>query len=284
MAKATEVMAVMTQTIDMPDQKSKKATRPKRIATAPEYRQEQAKVRPKVRPAAMPDVNHDSPPSLAIPVPAKKTTRPKRVAPAPEYRREQTTARPTTRSTTLRAVKPDVPPPPVEPGAPALPMTQEQSFDELVRRASAGNKVCLAGLRKLLDEKPEIWRTVGNLSALAEKCWIGLLGNGNKLAEESIPRRLKELKAELAGHHPTPLEKMLIDLIGVTWLAAQHGEISAAGPPGASLQQANFRLRRAESAQRRLLNSVKMLTMVRALVPRSLMPLSAGGHLEKPDA
>jgi hypothetical protein len=203
----------------------------------------------------------------------KKTTRPKRNTPAPENRQTRPKARPTSQLATLPAVRLENPPPQAKQKQPAPPMTQEQGFEELVRRANAGNKVCLAGLRKLLDEKPEIWRTVGNLSALAEKSWISLLSNGNTLAEESIPRHLKELKAGLAGDDPTPVEKMLIDLIGVTWLAAQHGEISASSPPGGSLQQANFRLRRAESSQRRLLNWVKMLAMVRALVPRGLMPL-----------
>ena len=88
----------------------------------------------------------------------------------------------------------------------------------------------------------------------------------------------------MAGPHATPLEKLLIDQVGVTWLAAQHGEISLADEPGGSLQQANFRLRRAESAQRRLLNAVKTLTMVRALVPRGLLPQSAGDLRERPEA
>jgi len=204
---------------------------------------------------------------------SKKAIRTKPGARAPEIRQERAKTRPKCRPAALPRLKHDSPSPKAKP-VPAKPLTQEEGFDELVRRANSGNKVCLAGLRKLLDEKPEIWRTVGNLSTLAEKYWTDLLSNGNKLAEESIPRRLKEMKAELAGPDPTPLEKMLIDMIGATWLAAQHGEISAASPPGASLRQANFWLKRAESAQRRLLNTVKMLTMVRALVPRGLMPMA----------
>ena len=70
-----------------------------------------------------------------------------------------------------------------------LTPSQAEAFNEVVRRANSGNETCLAGLRKLLDERPEIWQAIGNVSALAEKSWIALIGNGNKLVEESIPRR-----------------------------------------------------------------------------------------------
>lgn len=164
-------------------------------------------------------------------------------------------------------------PPTTEPSVPAPPPTQAQALAEVVRRANLGNEECLVGLRRLLDEHPEIWQTTGDLNALAEKRWIGLLSKGNKLLEESIPRRLKCMKAELAGSKATPLETLLIDLVGVTWLAAQHGEMDAASPPGASLSQAAFRLRRAESAQRRLLNATKTLTLVRMLAERGRVAL-----------
>jgi hypothetical protein len=64
----------------------------------------------------------------------------------------------------------------------------------------------------------------------------------------------------------------LIDLIGVTWLATQHADIEAACPPGASLGQAAFRLKRAESALRRHLSAVKTLTALRTLMPQGLVP------------
>jgi hypothetical protein len=102
------------------------------------------------------------------------------------------------------------------------------------------------------------------------------LSSGNTLIEESVSRRLKELKAELRGPRATALEELIIDLIGITFLAAQHGEIAAASPLGGSIQQANFRLRRAESAQRRFLNAIKTLAMLRALLPRGLRPLVHG--------
>lgn len=148
-------------------------------------------------------------------------------------------------------------------------VTQAEAFQELVRRASQENEHCLRGLREILDQQPEIWQKVGDVSALAERAWVDLLSAGNKLLDESIPRRLKGLKSDLAGPSPTPLESLLIDYLGVTWLAAQQGEIAAA-QAGGSPEVARLRLRRAESAQKRFTGAVKTLSLVRALLPGGL--------------
>jgi hypothetical protein len=128
-------------------------------------------------------------------------------------------------------------------------------------------------LRKILDEQPAIWKAVGNASALAERAWLELLADGNKLALECIPRHLRELKAELAGPRPSPLEKLLVDLVGVAWLAANYGEIAAASPAG-GCQQAALRLRQAESGQKRLLGAVRTLALVRELLPQPGLPVA----------
>jgi hypothetical protein len=127
---------------------------------------------------------------------------------------------------------------------------------------------CLKRLRQLLDENPDLWRGAGDVGAIAERAWIEVLAEGNALISESVTRRLRELKIELAGAETTPLETLLVDVVGVTWLAAKHGEMHAASS-GGSLQQAAFRLKRAEPAQRRFLGRIKTLAKIRALLPRA---------------
>jgi hypothetical protein len=151
-------------------------------------------------------------------------------------------------------------------------MTQAQAFAEMVRRANLGNEACLQQLRVMLDERPEIWMTVGDAGKLAERAWFTLLAARNALVEQSMPRRHKELKAELAGPSPSPLEKVLVDLIGLRWLAVQQAEIDAA-EASADLKLANFRLKRAESAQKRFASSVKLLQLVRSTVSPSPCPM-----------
>jgi hypothetical protein len=215
---------------------------------------------------------------LRSPGKVTKAARREVTSPPPEQVRQRAKTPPRRRPAATSRPQPRVARPPAttakEPSASLTPpITQAQALQELVRRANEGNATCLAGLRRTLDNNPPLWRAAGDVSALAERHWIELLACGNKLAEESIPRRLRELKDGLAGPDPTSLEALLIDVIGVNWLAAQHGEIAAA-QAGGSIQQATFRHRRAESCQRRLIKAIKALAMVRALWSRAA-PMTA---------
>ncbi len=219
-------------------------------------------------------------PTTAASKPSKPACKPAS-NPAREQPQTRTKATPRRRTSASRPQPPvSRPEQPASEGTtapPTPPITQAEAFAEVVRRASEGNEQCLAGLRAQLDNNPEIWRKVGDVSALAEKAWIELFSSGNKLAEESILRRQRELKADLAGSQASPLEKLLIDLVGVTWLAALHGEYAAASPPGGSIQLATYRLKRAESAQRRFARAVRTLTLVRAAAPKRSSSACARG-------
>jgi hypothetical protein len=143
---------------------------------------------------------------------------------------------------------------------------------ELVQRAQGGDAGVLPRLRAILDDCPEVWRHLGDLSALAERAWVAVLAGGHPLAAESMRRTVAEMKAELSGERPGRLEKMLVDEVLACWLETKYLEATAAEPGRASVQQAGHRLKRLESAQRRYLNAVKTLTAVRKLIPASAAP------------
>jgi hypothetical protein len=121
---------------------------------------------------------------------------------------------------------PIIPPEPEPAQPPATPVvpTPAQALREVVRRADEGNTQCLDGLRRLLDERPEIWQKAGDIAALAETAWIELLANGSSLARLAIPRALKAMKCELAGNRPTPLEEP------VSVVRQGHSQPRRAGP------------------------------------------------------
>jgi hypothetical protein len=148
----------------------------------------------------------------------------------------------------------------------------QQLFKEVVARANEGERLAIDRLRKFLDLNPFIWQRAGDLTAVAERAWVELIAGEDQFRTESVKWRLAQLKDELKGPHPTALEALLVDLVGVAWLGTQHAEIQAASPAGASLDQAAFRLKRAESTQRRLLAATKTLATLRALVPAGLVP------------
>jgi hypothetical protein len=157
-------------------------------------------------------------------------------------------------------------------------------FKELVQRANAGERDALDQLRKVLDLVPSIWQRAGDLTAKAEWAWLLAIAGSNRLVAESAKRCLRQLKSELAGPQPTPIENLLIDQIAVAWLATRHAEIQTACQDGNSLTLAAFHLKRTESAQKRFLAAVKTLAMVRSLLPVGLAPArrlaSSGGEQE----
>ncbi len=163
--------------------------------------------------------------------------------------------------------------------APEVPWATD--VRQLLDRAGRGDQTCLPALRQLLDTRPDIWRTLGDLARHAELSLLRLVAGANLLAHETTQRRLQELKAELAGPVPTPLERLLVDRIGVCWLMvhgldlelARMDKGQAAGPLGVSVQ------RRLDSAQKRYLAALKQLALVRKLLPPRLVPLEVSRRL-----
>jgi hypothetical protein len=141
----------------------------------------------------------------------------------------------------------------------------------LTERANAGDRQALAELRQLLDSHPEIEQHVGDLARLAEAAWIEHVVGKDTLVNESVKRQVAELKRNLSGERPTTLETLVVDLVGINYLAERHAEITAAADT-TSLQEAVFRLKRSESVQRRYLSSLKLLANLRALLPQGLAP------------
>jgi hypothetical protein len=141
-----------------------------------------------------------------------------------------------------------------------------------VAQANGGDAEALARLRAFLDANPWLWQQAGDLTAAAEGAWLGLIAGPNHLVAESVKRRLAALKDDLKGPHAGTLEALLVDVVAVAWLALQDAELGAARPAGGSLAQAAFRLKRAESCQRRFASAVKTLAGLRALAPQGLVP------------
>lgn len=185
-----------------------------------------------------------------------------------------------------KSVQPRKLPVPVQPdsdaGPPEMPqrpaLSRPEAIQELVRRANAGNEACLAGLRQILDGSPEIWQTVGDLARHCELAWSDLTAGDDHLMVESIKRQVADMKVQLAGPTPSPLESILVDQAVCTWLATKHAEMDAAKPGRSGLGEASFKLKHCESAQKRHLAALKTLAMIRALRlgTRSASPTNRG--------
>lgn len=152
-------------------------------------------------------------------------------------------------------------------------------IQKLVERAQAADQAAVAELRDLLDRRPEIWRRLGDLAQHAEMTMLALVAGTNVLAQESITLKLADLKSDLAGFSPSPLEILLVDRIAISWMQVHHADMDAAsilskdkGTTPLSL----YAQRRLDSAHRRYLQSIKTLATVRKLIkPPSSPPAIA---------
>jgi len=150
-----------------------------------------------------------------------------------------------------------------------------ESLQDLVRRAEAGDQSALPALRHFLDENEQVWRRTGDLGLQAEASLVSLAAGGNLVLAESIGRKVRALKEELAGPAPSLLERLLVDRVALTWLQASYFDALGAQAGEVSTAQAGELRRRQDAAANRFLAAVRALTLLR----RHLRP--AGGRHEK---
>ena len=112
-------------------------------------------------------------------------------------------------------------------------------------------------------------RRCGEMGQAAEAAWLDLAGGGDDGVREALGRKLAALKADLGGPAPTPLERLLVERVALTWLAAGYSAAAVAGAPGRGLSPAQLgQLQgRQERAQRGFLAATKALATVKKLIP-----------------
>jgi hypothetical protein len=145
-------------------------------------------------------------------------------------------------------------------------------LEGLVGRANQGDAVARAELARFLDDHPEVVEACGDLGKVAERAWVHLIVGDQVLGAEVVTRHVEALKADLLGPHATRIEQILAEDIVLAYLAARHAEVSVAQPGSQPLGVAAFRVRRCESAQRRLQRALATLALLRAKLPAGLAP------------
>jgi hypothetical protein len=144
---------------------------------------------------------------------------------------------------------------------------------QLLKKAEAGDRSVLPQLRRALDGDPDLWRGYGNLAAHAEASLAMLAAGPNLLLAESLRRKLAELKAELGGESPSPLEKLLAERITATWLQVAYFDALLAQAGGAGDARLRALQRLQDAAHRRHLAGIKQLAVVRRLLRPAPSPL-----------
>jgi hypothetical protein len=135
----------------------------------------------------------------------------------------------------------------------------------ILERAQRGNATELPELREAPRSRPDLVEYCGDLAATAERDWVDLVAGADLVLGESVKLRPAEMKASLAGPDPTPLERLAIERIAITWLLqCGFADAAATGPGDVPPRVAEFIIERMDRAQKRHLAA---LAMIRKLTP-----------------
>lgn len=141
-------------------------------------------------------------------------------------------------------------------------------LNELVREAKSGNAEALPQIRQILNEYPALWQHYGDLPRHVESKWIGLLAGDDACLRESIAMRVDELRSELLGKDPSPLETLLVERITMSWFMVRYFDSAVAlATRGVPTTQARFMDEQLHRAQKRYTEAIKALAEVRKLLP-----------------
>ena len=139
----------------------------------------------------------------------------------------------------------------------------------MLMAAGRGGKTILPALWKRFDDEPDLWEQAGNIALQAERSVLSLAAGKNALAFDAMERKVDQLRVELVGPSPTPLERLPVDQIVVCWLQVNQAERTCVGffHDGGSMAEAEFHQRRLDPrAQKRYLAAIKTLAQVRRLL------------------
>jgi hypothetical protein len=185
------------------------------------------------------------------------------------------------------ATKPTATPP--ESPRPTPPTPEEvaelearKKIEELVRRAEQGDASVMPQLARILDMAPSMWRSYGDLGARVEATWLSMMAGQNLMLRESWRRELAELRAEVGGDAPSPLERLLAGRVAAAWMQVQCADAGAATVQGGPEEA--IALRRQNAAQKRLLQATRTLAVVRRLLQPRVSPVQVATRLSAGDS
>ena len=140
-------------------------------------------------------------------------------------------------------------------------------------KAEAGDRNARKRLRRLVrSSSPEIIAAASDVAGSAAWMLIKTISAGEPLMQEALQERMLQMRAEIAGENPAPLEVLLTERVVAGWLlvevleslvcAQYQRDVTAHRvPPGHIIQQSRI----LESATRRYLAAVRELARVRNL-------------------
>jgi len=145
------------------------------------------------------------------------------------------------------------------------------TIDSLMKKALDGDATAMAALKDRPAERIDeyVLETYGELGRTVENSLIKKVTGDNLLHGQGIQLKAKQLKAELAGPDPSPLERLLVERVVCCWIMVNYADAMYIQDDGSRTWTADEHLQKwQDRAQKRFLSASKAL----AQIPRLLGP------------
>ncbi len=139
------------------------------------------------------------------------------------------------------------------------------STEKLLEQARKGDRSCLPEIRALLAGDPEFLEEVGSPAQWFRGTILKKLGGAHLLAQEAVTQKLENLRTELEGPSPTPIERLLAERACVCWFVVHWYETTYMAAEGMTIVQADHQQRRLDRAHARFLSALRTLAQIRKL-------------------
>lgn len=150
---------------------------------------------------------------------------------------------------------------------PVTGLTSHMELQKLTKLANAGDADALTQLCRVLDANPQVWQEIGDLAKHAQFSIVKAICNGNQLIAESVKRKADELRRDLSGENPSPLEKLAIERVVATFLEMQFVDIKHPADSGQNLPTARYVVQLKVGVQKRFDSALKSLLLIRERQP-----------------
>ena len=138
----------------------------------------------------------------------------------------------------------------------------------LLKRVVGGNETCLPAFRALLADGERGKDYVDAFGSPADWLRESLIKNTageNPMIQEAIGRKLDNVRSELEGLNPSPIERLLAERASLCWFIVHRYESMFVNSQNMAIVDAEYQQRKIDRAHVRFLSAVRTLAQVRKL-------------------
>jgi hypothetical protein len=140
--------------------------------------------------------------------------------------------------------------------------------DALFKRSKAKDKSCLPVVRALFADGDRGKRYRESYGSPVEWLRVSIIKNaadGHVMIEEAIDQQIDEVRSQLEGPNPTPIERLLAERASICWFIVHWYETAYTSASGLSIANADLQHRKIDKAHARFLSAIRTLAQVRKL-------------------